>query len=156
MEDEFAPLPLGLTEPEAQARFEALQLKLKPLWASIGKFNSDPQTIVVVPSVSTDAGVKGVRQQSLEERYLFLLLLLRQPRARLIYVTSQAVHPAIVDYYLDLMPGVFAGHARKRLFMITPLDGSAQPLTQKLLSRPRLLEEIRSLIPDPETANLVP
>ena len=98
MEDTFAPIPLDLPEHEARAAFEALQRKLEPLWASIGRFNSDPQTIVVVPSVSTDAGVKGVRQQALEERYLFLLLLLRQPRARLIYVTSQAIHPSIVDY----------------------------------------------------------
>src|SRR5262245_15665207 len=124
MEEEFAPVPLGLTEAEATRQFEALQRKLVPLWRSIGHFNQDPQTIVVVPSVSTDAGVRGVRQQALEERYLFLLLLLRQPRARLIYVTSQAIHPAVVDYYLDLLPGVFAGHARQRLLLFSPLDGS--------------------------------
>ena len=54
---------------------------------------------------------------------LFLLLLLRQPRARLVYVTSQAIHPDVIDYYLDLLPGVIAGHARKRLFLVSPLDG---------------------------------
>ena len=156
MEVEFAPPPLGLSEDEANQRFDLLQQKLVPLWQSIQHFNSDPQTIVVVPSVSTDAGVRGVRQQALEERYLFLLLLLRQPQARVIYVTSQAVHPAVVDYYLDLLPGVFAGHARKRLFLVSPLDGSAQPLTQKLLARPKLIDEIRSLILDRDRAHLVP
>ena len=64
-----------------------------------------------------------------EERFLFLLLLLRQPRARLIYVTSQAIHAEIVDYYLDLLPGVLASHAKKRLFLVSPLDGSSRPLT---------------------------
>lgn len=156
MDDALAPQPLGLSDAEAAARFDALQQRLRPLWSSLQHFNQDPQTIVVVPSLSTDSGAKGVRQQALEERYLFLLLLLRQPRARLIYVTSQAVHPDIVDYYLDLLPGVFAGHARRRLFMLSPLDGSSQPLTQKLLARPRLLDQIRALIPDPARAHLVP
>ena len=136
--------------------FEALQQKLVPLWTSIRRLNQDDQTIVVVPSLTLDAGIRGVRQQALEERFLFLLLLLRQPRARLIYVTSQAVHPEVIDYYLDLLPGVFAGHARKRLFLISPLDGSARPLTQKLLDRPRLIAQIRALIPDLDRAHLVP
>jgi pheganomycin biosynthesis PGM1-like protein len=148
--------PLGLSEAEAAAEFMRLQRKLVPLWQSIRSFNQDPQTIVVVPSISVDASIHGVLQQAYEERYLFLLLLLRQPRARLVYVTSQAIRPEVVDYYLDLLPGVFSGHARKRLFLVSPLDGSAQPLTQKLLTRPRLLAHIRSLIVDPEWAHLVP
>jgi hypothetical protein len=156
VDDAFEPLPLNLSEAELSARFETLQQQLRPLWRSLEGFNQDDQTIVVVPSLSTDSGAKGVRQQALEERYLFLLLLLRQPRARLIYVTSQAVHEDVVDYYLDLLPGVFAGHARKRLFMVSPLDGSSLTLTQKLLARPRLIEHIRSLIPDPARAHLVP
>lgn len=156
MDETFAPQPLGLTEAEANARFEALQQRLGPLWASLQDFNQDPQTIVVVPSLSVDSGAKGVRQQALEERYLFLLFLLRQPRARVIYVTSQAIHEDVVEYYLDLLPGVFAGHARKRLFLITPLDGSAATLTEKLLARPRLIEAIKALIPDPSRAHLVP
>lgn len=139
-----------------ETEFDRLQAKLVPLWKSIRSINQDAQTIVVVPSINVDAGLSGVRQQALEERFLFLLLLLRQPRARLIYVTSQAIHPDVVDYYLDLLPGVFAGHARKRLFLLSPLDGSCQPLSMKLLERPRLLEQIRSLIIDPERAHLVP
>ena len=62
--------------------------------------------------------------QPYEERYLFLLLLLRQPRARLIYVTSQPILPSVVDYYLDLLPGVIPSHARPRLFTVPVLDGT--------------------------------
>src|SRR5258707_2400764 len=141
---------------DSRAEFDQLQKKLVPLWKSIERLNQDPQTIVVVPSMSIDAIGSGAVMQAYEERFLFLLLLLRQPRARLIYVTSQTILPNIIDYYLDLLPGVIPSHARPRLFLPSPLDGSVRPLSQKLLERPRLIERIRSLIPDPDRAHLVP
>ena len=142
--------------PDSQTEFDRLQRKLVPLWKSIERFNQDPQTIVVVPSMSIDAIDSGAVIQAYEERFLFLLLLLRQPRARLIYVTSRTILPSIIDYYLDLLPGVIPSHARLRLFLPSPMDGSARPLTEKLLERPRLIEHIRSLIIDPDRAHLVP
>jgi len=141
---------------ESQDQFDQLQKKLVPLWKSIERFNQDPQTIVVVPSMSVDLAGAGAVVQAYEERYLFLLLLLRQPRARLIYVTSQTILPSIIDYYLDLLPGVISSHARQRLFLPSPLDASVRPLSEKLLERPRLIERIRSLISDPDRAHLVP
>jgi len=141
---------------DSQAEFDQLQKKLVPLWKSIERFSQDPQTIVVVPSMSIDAINSGAVMQAYEERFLFLLLLLRQPRARLIYVTSQTILPSIIDYYLGLLPGVIPSHARQRLFLISPLDLSVRPLSDKLLDRPRLMERIRSLIMDPDRAHLVP
>ena len=140
----------------SQSEFDQLQKKLVPLWKSIKRFNQDPQTIVVVPSMSIDAIDSGAVMQAYEERFLFLLLLLRQPRARLIYVTSQTILPSIIDYYLGLLPGVIPSHARQRLFLPSPMDGSVRPLSDKLLDRPRLIERIRSLIMDPNRAHLVP
>src|SRR6058998_2927471 len=140
----------------SQAEFDQLQKKLVPLWKSIERLNQDPQTIVVVPSMSIDAIGSGAVMQAYEERFLFLLLLLRQPRARLIYVTSQTILPSIIDYYLALLPGVIPSHARQRLFLLSPLDGSVCPLSDKLLARPRLIERIRSLIMDPDRAHVVP
>ena len=141
---------------DSQDEFDQLQKKLVPLWKSIERLNQDPQTIVVVPSMSIDAIGSGAVMQAYEERFLFLLLLLRQPRARLIYVTSQTILPSIIDYYLDLLPGVIPSHARQRLFLLSPLDGSVRPLSDKLLARPRLIQRIRSLIMDPDRAHLVP
>jgi hypothetical protein len=148
----------GISDPgySSQDQFDQLQKKLVPLWKSIECFNQDPQTIVVVPSMSIDAIGAGAVMQAYEERFLFLLLLLRQPRARLIYVTSQTILPSIIDYYLALLPGVIPTHARQRLFLLSPLDGSVRPLSDKLLERPRLIERIRSLIMDPDRAHLVP
>ena len=136
---------------------DGLEGGLVPHWRSSRAINQEEGTIVVVPSMPLDKlDEAGSEMQAYEERFLFLLLLLRQPRARLVYVTSQQILPSVVDYYLDLLPGVIPSHARKRLFLPSPLDGSARPLSQKLLERPRLLEHIRSLIPDPHRAHLVP
>src|SRR6476660_8016419 len=138
------------------AEFDRLQKMLLPLWKSIERFNQDPQTVVVVPSMSIDAIDSGAVMQAYEGRFLFLLLLVRQPGARLSYVTSRTILPSISDYYRDLLPGVISSQARQRLFLPTPMDGSARPLSEKLLERPRLIEHIRSLILDPNRAHLVP
>lgn len=150
-------VPVPASPSHAQQRFELLQERLVPLWKSIQDLNHDPQTIVVVPSISLDM-LEGtsIAMQPYEERYLFLLLLLRQPRARLVYVTSQPILPSVIDYYLDLLPGVIPSHARQRLFTVPVLDGTMRPLSIKLLERPRLLERIRALVPDPTRAHLVP
>jgi len=139
-----------------QAAYDALQKKLIPLWRSLQNINTDPQTIVVVPSAEFDIELPPTELQAIEERYLFFLLLLRQPRARLVYVTGQAIHPDIIDYYLDLMPGVISSHARKRLFLVSPMEASSRPLTDKILDRPRLIEKIKALIIDPDRAHLIP
>jgi hypothetical protein len=145
-----------LSAGELQARFERLQARLVPLWRSIERFTPDDQTIVVVPSITVDYELRGSAAQAYEERYLFMLLLLRQPRAHMVYVTSQTIQPEVIDYYLGLLPGVIPSHARRRLQLVAPNDGGPQPLTVKLLQRPRLLEQIRSLIRNPERAHLAP
>ncbi|MFL6596046.1 MAG: peptide ligase PGM1-related protein [Chthoniobacterales bacterium] len=152
------PSLIGLphTSPEeAAADFDKLQEKLVPLWRSIESFNNDEQTIVVVPSMSIEMSASGAEAQAYEERFLFLLLLLAQPRARMIYVTSQAIHPSVIEYYLDLLQGVIPSHAFRRLTLMSPYDASARPLSLKLLERPRLLEQMRALVLDPERAHLV-
>lgn len=147
----------ALSEAEKAARFAQLQAKLVPLWKSMERMTQDAQTIVVVPSLTGGkVGLDGAYLQAYEERFLFLLFLLRQPRARMIYVTSQAILPSILDYYVALLPGVIPSHARRRLDLVAPLDGSGLPLTEKLLERPRLIKQIRSLIPDPDRAHLAP
>jgi len=143
-------------DPRDQVAYDALQARLVALWKSIEVLSTDEQTIVVVPSIDVALELTPSQLQAYEERYLFLLLLLRQPRARMIYVTGQTIHPDIVDYYLDLMPGVIASHARRRLFLVSPMEATARPLARKLLDRPRMLERIRSLVLDPDRAHLVP
>ena len=43
-----------------------------------------------------------------EERQLAMLMLLRLPNTRVVFVSSTPIEPAIVDYYLGLLPGSVA------------------------------------------------
>ena len=147
-DQELIGLPTGVSAEEAAAQFDQLQKKLVPLWQLIESFNQDEQTIVVIPSITVDMSATGFEIQGYEERFLFLLLLLAQPRARMIYVTSQAIHPSVIEYYLDLLSGVIPSHAMRRLTLLSPYDDSARPLSLKLLERPRLLERIEAGILD--------
>lgn len=157
--EEQVPAPeasLFLLDAAAQAQFEALQQRLVAQFARIFPNPNKPRTVVVVPSLSFDvkelAKIDGAHHY--EERMLCLLMLLRLPRTRVIYVTSQPVHPTIIDYYLNLLPGIPGSHVRQRLTLLSCHDASPQPLTQKILDRPRLLERIRKAIPRREYAHL--
>jgi hypothetical protein len=125
------------------------------VWGAL-RLNQPGESIVVVPSVAPDATQTGAVVQALEERLLFLLLLLRQPRIRVIFVTGRPVPEGIVEYYLGLLPGVIPRQARRRLHMVSTHDGTARALAQKLLERPRVLEQVRALIPDTTRCHLIP
>ena len=146
-----------LSEEQRDAEFDRLQGLLPDAWRAL-RLNEPDESVVVVPSVSFDRVVTraGAMTQALEERYLFLLLLLRQPRLRMVYVTSGPVDPSIVEYYLALLPGIVPSHARARLSMVSVGDSTPRPLTQKLLERPRILSEIAGLIPNRSRCHLVP
>jgi hypothetical protein len=152
---EMAPRLSDLSERERGERFARLQRRLVPVWETL-RLNQAGQSIVVVPSVTPDPTQSGATLQALEERFLFLLLLLRGPRLRVIYLTGRPVPESIVDYYLGLLPGVIPRQARARLHMLAANDGSARPLAEKLLERPRVLTRIRELIPDLAQCHLVP
>ncbi|MBT9310747.1 peptide ligase PGM1-related protein [Leptothoe kymatousa] len=131
-----------------EAQFCTLQAELATRWQPINCFDRAPRQILVVPSLSLDQEelikIKGVHHY--EERLLFSLLHLRNPNTALIYVTSQPLHPSIVDYYLELLPGIPSSHAQNRLSLFATYDGSQRPLTEKVLNRPRLIERIRQCL----------
>jgi hypothetical protein len=152
-----AAAPLAdLSEEERSERFARLQRRLGPIWTAM-RSGREGESIVVVPSRTVDKWDESAAEsQAYEERLLFLLLLLRQPRLRVIYVTSLPIDPSIVDYYLGMLAGVIPAHARSRLSLVATHDGTARPLSAKLIERPRLIDRIRRLIPDPGLCHLVP
>ncbi len=147
----------ALSPVERDSRFDTLQRRMPDVWRIMG-LNEPGESVVVVPSVSLDRIDErgGTLLQAYEERFLFLLLLLRQPRLRMIYVTSTPIAPAVIEYYLALLPGVIPSHARSRLDLVHVGDASGRPLTDKLLARPRLLAHISSLVPDRRRSHLIP
>jgi hypothetical protein len=145
-----------LSEAQRRERFDRLQQRLVPVWRAM-RLNLPGESLVVVPSITPDDPASpGALIQIYEERMLFLLLLLRQPRLHLIFATGRPIDERIIDYYLSLLPGVIPSHARARLHLVSAGDGSARPLAAKLLERPRALEAIRAHIPDPRLCHLVP
>jgi hypothetical protein len=138
------------------ARFRDLQAQFSRSFQAIFDDPALPRTVLIIPSLSLDqevlAKISGVHHY--EERMLCLLLLLRMPRTRVIYVTSSAISETIIDYYLHLLPGVPGVHARRRLTLISCNDASAAALTRKILERPRVLDRIREAIPDFASAHM--
>jgi hypothetical protein len=120
-----------------------------------GPTGLDTGTMVVVPSLSFSmaelAKITGVVRY--EERLLYMLLQLSEPRLRMIYVTSMPIDPAIIDYYLRFLPD--AADARSRLVLVTIDDPEVAPLTDKLLRHPDTIEQLRELAGDPDDAYLI-
>ena len=142
--------------PEELARSQALQERFRATFPEIFGDPAAPRTVVIVPSITFDrevmSRIAGVHHY--EERLLCLLLLLRFPRTRVIYLTSTPISETIVDYYLHLLPGIPGQHARKRLVLLSCYDSSDASLTAKILARPRLIQRIKEAIPDPASAHI--
>ncbi|MGI8501422.1 MAG: peptide ligase PGM1-related protein, partial [Hassallia sp.] len=139
---------LNISELDQADRFRDLQLTLRDRWKTIELFDNSDADILVVPSLSLDQQelrkIEGCEHY--EERLLFSLMRLRNPLTRLIYVTSMPLHPSVIDYYLQLLPGIPFSHARNRLLLLSTYDSSLKPLSQKILERPRLLNRIRQAL----------
>ena len=150
------PYGSELSLEEELRAFERLKPRLAQVWDAIVEGSAEPYTSVVVPSLTLDqqelAKLSGI--SFYEERLLFLLIRLRNPRARVVFVTSLPVHPHILEYYFGMLAGVPAHHAWARVTMLCVHDASSRSLAEKILERPRLIQRIRDAIPDKSRAYL--
>jgi hypothetical protein len=114
---------------DERVRFHTIQTRLSRSFRELFDDPGRPRTVLIVPSLSLDqqviAKISGAHHY--EERMLCLLLLLRMPRTRVIYVTSTPISESIIDYYLHLLPGVPGLHARRRLTLVSCNDASPVP-----------------------------
>ena len=140
--------------------FAELQAQFRSIWPTVTlrSIGDVERTVVVVHSISFDVPDQLIPVfPAYEERFLCLVLsLLRAPRSRVIYVTSNPIHPRVADYYFSLVPELDTPEARSRFEAVSLVDGRNEPLSAKLLARPGALERIRRLIGDPEVAMIIP
>lgn len=148
-------LPVPGSEEERDA-FHDIQRRFRQQFEEIFADKLAPRTVVIIPSFSLDEEIlsKITGHIYYEERLLCLLMLLRMPLTKVIYVTSIPVDTVIIDYYLHLLPGITGLHARQRLVMFSCYDASPEPLSKKILARPRLIRRIRQNITDYNSAHL--
>lgn len=144
----------------ANQSFAELQAQFRSIWPTVTlrSIGDVERTVVVVHSISFDVPDQLIPVfPAYEERFLCLVLsLLRAPRSRVIYVTSQPIHPRVVDYYFSLVPELDTPEARSRFEAVSLVDGRNEPLSRKLLARPGALERIRRLIREPEVGMIIP
>ena len=144
----------------AEQSFAELQAQFRSIWPSVTlrSIGDLDRTMVVVHSISFDVPDQLIPVfPAYEERFLCLVLsLLRGPKSRVIYVTSQPIHPRVIDYYFSLVPELDTPEARSRFFQVSLVDGRNEPLSRKLVARPGAIDRIRRLIGQPEMAVIVP
>ena len=140
--------------------FAELQAKLRRFWPTVTlrSIGDIERTVVVVHSISFSVPDHLIPVfPAYEERFLCLVLsLLRAPRSRVVYVTSQPIHPRLLDYYFGLVPELDTPDARSRFFSVSLVDGRNEPLSRKLLARPGAVRRVRGLVGDPELAFILP
>ncbi len=136
--------------------FDLLQKRFEENYYDIFLNDMAEKTVVIIPSLTLDTEIlktiKGVLHY--EERLLCLLMLLRMPKTHIIYLTSVPIETSIIDYYLHLLPGITAYHAKQRLIILSCYDASNKSLTQKILERPRLINRIKEYIKQPRLTHM--
>lgn len=137
------------------AVFEELQRKMVDRLGGRGITEIERGTIVVVPSITFPTGElrKIVGICHYEERLLCMLLFLSRPDVRIVFVSSVAIDPAVVDYYLDFLDDPVG--ARSRLQLISLDDDEPRALAEKLVGAPLALERIRSAVGAADDAYLL-
>jgi len=142
-------------EAERSRRFEELQRRMSTVEAAARAGRA--RSVVVVPSRTIDDWHEPPAvNPAFEERQLCSLLELRDPNLWMTYVTSSPIAPSIIDYYLSMLPRRIRRDARSRLTLVALAEDTGRPLSEKLLSRPRVLARIRRSIAHPDACYLSP
>ena len=140
-----------MEHPTPDLVYEAVQRDLTTAWRNDLPGSDRPRVIIGLPSFSLGPSLLthyADRIPALEQRYLYCLLLLANPACRVVYLSSHPVPEYLVEYYLDLVPGLDREDARRRMLLVTVDDDSPVPLADKLLERPHLLDVVRDFVDD--------
>lgn len=139
--------------------FAQLQAQLAKRPTLVADTSKQPRTFVYLTGMSLDteelSKVKGIEHY--EERLLYVIGYLRNPRTKIIYITTNQIQPRIIEYYFDLLCSTQAERASftKRFIPIAVgRSASGTTVTKRLLSSARLRQQILQQIPDKTAAVL--
>jgi uncharacterized protein with von Willebrand factor type A (vWA) domain len=91
-----------------------------------------------------------------EQRQLYNLLMLKNPKVRVIFLSSMPIDEAIVQYYWKFCSSsVSLEDFQSRLSLISPMDSRSISLVEKILSRPLLVQKMKKLNRNSERTCLV-
>jgi hypothetical protein len=132
--------------------FDELQLRLGDALVANRPGSGIDHVMVTLPSFSVSESILshyGDRIPSLEHRYLTAVLIVgRITDCHTVIVLSRLPDPAIIEYYLQLVPADKRASARSRTTLIEVQDETNRSVAAKLLDRPDLLDQIRATVGD--------
>lgn len=132
--------------------FEALQRTLGPALEANSPGSTTPHVLIALPSYSVSESLLshyGDRIPSLEHRYLNALAVAgRVQSCEMLYVSTRAPLPEVLDYYISLLPEAVRASTKARIALIEVDDGTPRSVAQRLLERPDLIAAIREHIGD--------
>lgn len=131
------------------ADISELQRRLGAAWA-MNRPGGPEHVLVLLPSFSVGESLLSHyadRLPALEHRYLLATLMLpRLERCKLVFISSEAPSPEVIDYYLGLAPASRQADCRKRLRILTLDDLTHRSVAEKLLDRPDLISRLRAMV----------
>ena len=121
------------------------------LGSAVKALASGHGALIVIPSMTFDSDelAKIPGAVHFEERMLWLLQVLRNPSARVVYVTSEPLPNRLVDYSIALTG---AARARDRVVLVSCNDPAPEALTRKVLARLDVQQKIRKAVAGASTA----
>jgi hypothetical protein len=132
--------------------FAQLQQRLGPALAANRAGSTMPHVLIAMPSYSVSESLLshyGNRMASLEHRYLTAIVLpSRIPACEIVYVSTKAPEPEVLDYYLALVPEERRDATRAQIRLIEVDDGTVRSVAAKLLEQPETIAAIRAHIGD--------
>ncbi|MEO6579323.1 MAG: peptide ligase PGM1-related protein [Candidatus Limnocylindria bacterium] len=130
-------------------KFASVQRRLGEALAANRQGSGIDHVMVVLPSYSVSESILshyGDRIPALEHRYLNALLVAgRIESCRIVFISSRAPDPAVIDYYLELMPDERRAPARERITLLPVDDGTPRSVAARVLANPKLIQNIRDM-----------
>jgi hypothetical protein len=128
--------------------FERVQAKLAAALDANTQGSTVPHVMIALPSYSVSESLLSHyrdRVPSLEHRYLNAIVVAgRIESCEIVYISTRAPLPEVLDYYLDLIPPAKRDGTRERVTIIEVDDGTPRSVATRLLDRPDLIASIRA------------